>query len=89
MQELPKVGNEVYITTLDDYGLVGGLATVKDVIIENKAVVLEIWPDAVFNWEVLGPLQGELKQFFRKQKAKLTQDFKEKQNQIQDSCRLK
>lgn len=85
---LPAIGAKIYISTLENHGVNGGLTTVQEVISEASAIIVSIFPEATFNWEVLGPMQDELRSKFGQTEASLMPDFEEKKRRRQNSCPL-
>lgn len=88
LMALPVVGARIYISTLESCGVNGGLTTVQAVIPEANAIVISIFPGATFNWDVLGPIQDDLRNKFGQTEASLMPDFEEKKRQRQNSCPL-
>lgn len=91
---VPAVGEEIYVPTLEPYGLIGGLARVKQLgaqcLVEQYNIVIEEWPDnIILRWELLEPYQSELKESFGLKRADLAPDFEERQKQLGDSCPIK
>lgn len=86
--KIPSVGEDIYVPTFDDYGFIGGLAKVKQVI-ENSMIFIEEWSDISLNWQLLEPYQSELREKFGLQRAYLASDFEEKQKKMSNCCPLK
>lgn len=71
MTPLPKPGDIIYMDTElylshgeDD--IIGGRAEVQEVRIEGKFVwiVFKLFPDSLYNWAQLEPIQEDLKEKF-------------------------
>ena len=87
--KVPTAGEEVYIPTLVDYGLIGGLARVKHVPVVGMLLFEEWGDNIVLNWSLLEPYQNELSKTFGSERASLALDFEERQKRIGDNCPLK
>lgn len=87
-EKILSVGKEIYVPTFEDYGFVGGLAKVKQVLVKSMLVIEEWGDNIVLNWPLLEPHQNELRKKFGLQKASLDSDFEEKQRRMGNSCPL-
>ncbi|OGN12730.1 MAG: hypothetical protein A3C71_01590 [Candidatus Yanofskybacteria bacterium RIFCSPHIGHO2_02_FULL_43_15c] len=87
-KKTPAIGDVIYVPTLEDYGFMGGLATVGLVIGEAGAVVIEEWGGAILIWDKLEPEQETLKELFGPQRAFLSSDYEERQKKLPSCCSL-
>ena len=87
-KEFPAVGDEIYVPTFEDYGFMGGLAKISQVITEAEAIVVQEWGNVVLIWEKLKPEQKKLKKLFRSQRAFLSPDYEERQKKLNSYCLL-
>ena len=88
-KKIPAVGDKIYVPTFEDYGFMGGLAKVSQVILEAGAVIVEEWgSNPVLIWKKLEPEQEKLRKHFGSQKAFLSPDFEERQKKLKPHCLL-